>query len=77
MKERDLAMELINEAQRNRAMYGIAYSTVNISEFGEGKYDLDEFKSIVSEMGYKVIPIEESHLRNTHMKNKYVVIGHN
>ena len=41
MKERDLAMELINEAQSNRAMYGIAYSTVNISEFGEGKYDLD------------------------------------
>ena len=48
-----------------------------ISEFGEGKYDLDEFKSIVSEVGYKVIPIEESHLRNTPMKNKYVVIGHN
>lgn len=77
MTERELAMELINEAQKNRAMYGVAYSTVSINEFGEGKYDLEKFKMIVSEMGYKVIPIEESHLRNTPIKNKYVIIGHN
>jgi len=75
MMEEEFAEQMINEALSARAIEGFAFTTVDCSEFGEGKYDLETFKECLAKYDFKLIPIEESHLRNTPIKNKYVVIG--
>ena len=75
MTEEELAEEMINQALQARAIEGFAFTTIACDEFGLGKYDLETFKECLAKYGFKLIPIEESHLRNTPIKNKYVVIG--
>jgi hypothetical protein len=75
MGEKEYAKQLIEEAFRARATSGFPFTTVNVSEFGEGKYDFEVMKQCLLEEGFKIIPVEESHLRNTPIKNKYVIIG--
>ncbi len=75
MTEQEYAKELLNEAYMARGSAGFPFTTVSCDEFGPGKYDLDTLKQILAEEGFKVIPVEESHLRNTPIKNKYVIIG--
>ena len=75
MSEEELAEQMINQALAARAIEGFAFTTIACDEFGLGKYDLETFKECLAKYGFKLIPIEESHLRNTPIKNKYVVIG--
>ena len=75
MTEEELAEEMINQALSARAIEGFAFTTISCDEFGLGKYDLEVFKNCLANYGFKLIPIEESHLRNTPIKNKYVIIG--
>ena len=75
MTEEEWAEEMINQALAARAIEGFAFTTIDTDEFGLGKYDLDAFKECLAKYDFKLIPIEESHLRNTPIKNKYVVIG--
>lgn len=75
MTEEELAEQMINQAISARAIEGFAFTTIDCNEFGPGKYDLETFRECLAKYGFKLIPIEDSHLRNTPIKNKYVVVG--